>query len=288
MTTLQRFIIIVLTLSALLTGCSTQFSYRFADTYLEWQLGKYVDISGQLETDVDAAIDELHMWHARSELPRYRDLLDQLLYDLDHGSIDAQQLFDYTDEMYGLWQDIRLRVTPYAQEFLPRLSTQQRTQLITNLRERLDEEREEAQKMTAEERFERSFDRALERADDWLGRVHQEQRRMIRRWLQERDDSEALWLEYQEMWLARFAEVLAEPEAANFAEKIDALFTHPEQFRSVELQAQNQANRELAVAVLIVILQNLSPQQEQHLKNKLREYRATLTDLINVYAIPTE
>lgn len=288
MTTQQRFIIIVLTLSALLTGCSTQFGYRFADTYLEWQLGKYVDISGQLETDVDASIDELHMWHARSELPRYRDLLDQLLDDLDHGAIDAQQLFEYTDDLYGLWQDIRLQVTPYAKEYLPRLSSQQRTQLIVNLRERLDEEREEARAMSAEERFERSFDRAIERANDWLGRVHQEQRRMIRRWLQERDDSDALWLEYQEVWLARFAEVLAEPEAADFATQIDALFTNPEQFRSAELQAQSQANRELAVAVLLVIYQSLSPQQEQHLRNTLREYRATLTDLIDAYAVPAD
>ena len=67
MTTQQRFIIIVLTLSALLAGCSTQFGYRFADTYLEWQLGKYVDISGQLETDVDTSIDELHMLSTTGE-----------------------------------------------------------------------------------------------------------------------------------------------------------------------------------------------------------------------------
>lgn len=288
MTLHRRFIFIVLLLSVIVTGCSTQFGYRFADTYLEWQLGKYVSLSGQLETDVDAAIDELHLWHARSELPRYRDLLDDLLHDLDQGNVEAQQLFDTTDRMFALWQRIRSQVTPYAQTFIPRMSAEQRQELIDNLRERLQEEREEEAERTPEERFERSFERMQERAEEWLGRIHPEQRRMLRRWLQERERSDTLWLNYQERWLEEFEKVITEPEADTFALKLEALFTQPEQLRSEQLQQQSQANRELAVAVILVIYQSLSPQQEQHLKNKLRDYRATLTALIDEYAVTSD
>ncbi|WP_258240349.1 DUF6279 family lipoprotein [Pseudidiomarina homiensis] len=288
MTKWKTIIIIVLVFSAFLTGCSTQFGYRFADTYLEWQLAKYVDVSGQLETDVDTAIDELHMWHARSELPRYRDFLDTMLDDLEHGAVDAQRLFDYGGEVFHFWQRIRNQITPYAQEFLPRLNATQRTQLIKNLRDRLQEERKEAQELTDDERFERSYDRAVERASDWLGRVHPEQRRLLRRWVQERDNSDELWLDYQAQWLNRFEEILAEPQAETFAAELHDLFTQPEQLRSEELHAQNAENRELAVAVILVIYQSLSSQQKQHLEAKLREYRATLTDLINEFAVTTD
>lgn len=288
MTKWKAIIIIVLAFSAFLTGCSTQFGYRFADTYLEWQLAKYVDVSGQLETDVDTSIDKLHMWHARSELPRYRDFLDTILDDLERGNIDAQNLFDYTDEAFQLWQRIRNQVTPYAQEFLPRLNATQRAQLIENLRERLQEERDEAQELTADDRFKRSYERALDRANDWLGRVTPLQRRVLRRWLHERDDSDALWLDYQEQWLNRFEQILAAPQSDSFTVELNQLFTQPEQLRSDDLNAQNSANRELAVAVTLVIYQSLSPRQEQHLKAKLREYRATLTDLINEYAVTTD
>lgn len=288
MTIQQRFILIVLSLSVALTGCSTQFGYRFADTYLEWQLAKYVDVSGELQTDVNSAIDELHMWHARSELPRYRDFLDTIINDLDHGRIDAQHLFNYTDEAFELWQRIRNQVTPYAQEFLPRLNATQRAQLIENLRERLQEERDEAQELTADDRFERSYERALDRANDWLGRVEPLQRRILRRWLHERDDSDVLWLDYQEEWLNRFEHVLAESQSDTFAVELYKLFTQPEQLRSDDLKAQNAANRELAVAVTLVMYQSLSPRQEQHLKAKLRDYRATLTDLINEYAVTSD
>lgn len=286
MTTQHRFIIIVLTFSVLLTGCSTQFGYRFADTYLEWQLAKYVDLTGQLETDVDAAIDELHMWHAKSELPRYRDLLDTILTDLDRGAIDAQQLFTYTDAFYSMWQRIRIKVTPYAQEFLPRLSETQREELIDNLRKRLRDERQEQLDQSKEERFERSYEHALERATEWLGRVHPQQRRMIRRWLQERDASDTLWLDYQEAWLARFETLIKAPDSLDFVTQLERLFTNPESLRSTELQAQNAANRELAIAVLLLIYESLSPQQEQHLKNKFREYRIMLTELIDTYTAP--
>lgn len=284
MTTQQRFIMIVLTLCTILSGCSTQFGYRFADTFIEWQLAKYVDLSGPLEEDVDAAIDELHMWHARSELPRYRDLLEQLIADVEQGQIDAVQLFAYSNEAYSMWHRIRQRITPDAQRFLARLPEEKRRELVHNLRVRREEERDEAQEMSADERFERSYERALERADDWLGSVRAEQRQMLQRWLQEREANEQLWLAYQTAWLDRFEAVLNDPNAEDFSQQIEALFTQPERFRSVALKDQIKQNQELTIAVLVVLYQSLTPQQEQHLLEKFRDYHATLTDLINVYA----
>ncbi|WP_258806843.1 DUF6279 family lipoprotein [Pseudidiomarina sp. CB1] len=283
-----KIIIIVLTIGAFLTGCSTQFGYRFADTYLEWQLANYVDISGELQTDVETAIDELHMWHARSELPRYRDFLDTILDDLDRGRIDTQHLFDYSETIFQLWQRMRNQVTPYAQEFLPRLNAAQRNQLIENLRERLQKEREEAQELTPGERFERSYARALDRANDWLGSVKPLQRRLLRRWLHERDNSDALWLDYQEQWLKRFEQVLAKPQSNSFTVALYELFTQPEQLRSDELRMQIAENRELAVAVVLVIYQSLNKRQEKYLQAQLQDYRDTLTDLINEYAVTVD
>lgn len=280
-----RSIIMLLTVSVVLVGCSTQFGYRFADTFIEWQLAKYIDLSGPLEDDVDAAIDELHMWHARSELPLYRDALDELLAAIERKEVDARQLYDASEQLFFFWQRMRAQVTPYAQTFLPRLTAEQRDELLANLRERLADERKEASERTPEERFQRSYERMLDRADDWLGQVRPEQRRMLRRWLRERESNDELWLNYQEKWLAEFAEIIARPEAENFSQRLELLFTKPEQLRSPELLQQSQANRELAIAVLLVIYQSLTPQQEQHVKTKLRDYRATLTDLINEYAV---
>ncbi|RUO60286.1 DUF6279 family lipoprotein [Pseudidiomarina insulisalsae] len=278
-----RRLLLIIFLASLLSACSTQFGYRLADTFLEWQLGKYVEVSGQLERDIDASIDELHLWHARSELPRYRDLLDELLTDLDRGDISETTILSYSEHVYDLWRRIRYQVEPYAQVYLPRLSIAQRQQLIDNLAQRLEEEREEAQQLSAEERFEQSYERMIERAEEWLGRVHADQRRILRRWVTETEQSDRLWLTYQESWLEAFQEALADPADKSFSDQIQLLMTEPELLRSAELQAQIVRNRQLGIAALNQLYKSLSEPQKLRLKSKLRDYRATLTELIEHY-----
>lgn len=274
----------LLSLLLILGGCSTQFGYRFADTFVEWQLAKYVDLSGQLEDNVDRSIDELHLWHARTQLPRYRAMLDELIVTLDEDELGANEIISYSDRLFDFWKTIRNQLEPYALTYLPQLSAEQREQLITNLRERLEEEREEDAELDPREQRRERLDRTLERAKEWLGPLRAEQRTLVRRWLDERVRNDEEWLAYQEAWLDLFATTLREPAAPDYADRMSLLITAPESLRSEALIDASQYNRALTQQLMLDLYQTLSYGQKRHLRNKLAEYRATVDSLINNFA----
>ncbi|MDN7123712.1 DUF6279 family lipoprotein [Pseudidiomarina terrestris] len=282
----KRFVsrLVLFTFLISLSGCSTQFGYRFADTFVEWQLAKYVELSGPLEDNVERSIDELHMWHARTQLPAYRNVLEQLIQDLDQDTVDAVKIVAYSEQLFSFWQAIRNQLEPYALTYLPQLSEAQREQLISNLRERIEEEREEAADLNERERYRERLERTLDRAKEWLGPLQSEQRTLLRRWLEERVSNDELWLVYQEDWLDAFAATVRAPEAEGFADGISLLITRPEAYRSDALIAATEFNRALTMQLMVDLYSTLSDGQKRHLRNKLAGYRETVDSLINNFA----
>ncbi|CAB0149984.1 hypothetical protein PSI9734_00556 [Pseudidiomarina piscicola] len=274
----------LLLLVIVLGGCSAQFGYRFADTYVEWQLAKYVDLSGSLEDNVDRSIDELHQWHAQTQLPRYRDLLVELIEGIDTDTLTVKQVVGLSEQAYGFWTTIRNQLEPYALTYLPQLTPEQRQQLLENLRERLQEEREDYQERDPEDAKKERLDKLFDRAKEWLGPLQKEQRTLLRRWLEQRGSSREQWLAYQQRWLELFAATLNNPEAADYAEQMSLLITQPEQLRSDELNRMVAANTLLTQQLSVDIYSTLTNGQKQHLRNKLEGYRKTLDSLIENFA----
>jgi hypothetical protein len=274
---LKLLTIIVVTL--LFSGCSTQFGYRFADTYLEYQLGKYVDLDDPLAGEVSASIDALHQWHAQTQMPAYAAFLTKLIDAVENDRIDAQQLNTYADQAYGFWRVIRQQAEPYAQLYPPRLDQTQREQLVAKLRKDLAREREEDQNADPRERQRERFQRTIERAEEWLGRLEPEQLRLLHRWMAQRESNDDLWYAYQVAWLDAFEQTLQDPQAEDFSRSIERLMTNPEQWRSEELQQSSQYSRAMTIEFFVAMYATLSVEQKRRIRNKLADYRELVTDI---------
>ncbi|MGQ4275881.1 DUF6279 family lipoprotein [Pseudidiomarina sp. E22-M8] len=274
----------MISLLLIVSGCSTQFGYRFADTFIEWQLAKYVSLSGPLEDNVDRSIDEIHLWHARTQLPQYRTVLDELITTLDDDKLTTDDIIHYSEQLFVFWQTIRNQLEPYSLTYLPQLSVEQREQMIENLRQRLEEEREEEADLEPREQRRERLDRAFERAKEWLGPLQAEQRTLIRRWLDQRTSNDQQRLAYQETWLEVFAATLRQPEASDYAERMSLLITAPESLRNEALIAATEANRVLTQQLMLDLYHTLSYSQKRHLRNKLADYRTTIDSLIKNFA----
>lgn len=267
----------------LVSGCSTQLGYKFADTLIEWRLAEYVELTDYQEQRIDPAIDELHRWHARSELPLYRQqllTLRQRIVNNDLSEVDMQLLLN---DAYGLWDRIRYQVEPYAQEFLPMLSPTQRQQLYAKLAEQLEERRERITELTQEEAYERTKERLEENVDSWLGSIRSGQRRYLARWLQERDDMRRDWLEYNERVQSELRDILENTTGQEYRERLQSLITDPQQFRSEQLQRQLQVNQAATATLMYELYQSLDDRQRRHLLRKIDGYVADLNDLIVYY-----
>src|SRR5690606_39887650 len=170
-----------------LSGCSTQLGYRFADTFIEWKVDDYVDLSGQLETDFSQAVDEFHLWHAQQELPKYRQSLHEIRALVLSETITTADSERLRQQGWEYWDAIRYQSVPYAKEFLPRLSAEQVSQLSGNLqkefKERMERRAERAAELAELDDAERLADQLDESVDDlreWLGPLRDEQRQMLR------------------------------------------------------------------------------------------------------------
>ncbi|MDX1706494.1 DUF6279 family lipoprotein [Pseudidiomarina sp.] len=269
-----------------LTGCSNRLGYRFADTLVEWKLDDYVDLSGNLERDVSASIDELHRWHAQTQLPAYRDLLLKIRTDLTREDLTEQDLLLISTAIYGLWENIQLQVEPYAQVYLPRLSAAQRDQLVKTIQKDLNEDIEEIKEQGSyEDSREKRYKRMQDSFSEWLGTVTEAQLQYINQWLDQRDDMRMDWVSYRQRWLNNFAGAISEPSAADYPQRIYALIVQPEQLRSPELQARIEANRAASIKLVHQVYQSMTAEQRRHLLDTIDGYLEDLDSLIETFSI---
>ncbi len=269
----------------LLTGCSNRFGYRFADTLVEWKLNGYVDLSGDLERDVSASIDELHRWHAQTQLPAYRDLLLEIRANLTRDNLTEQDLLLTSYAIYGMWENIQLQIEPYAQVYLPRLSEAQRTQLVAAIQDDLNEDIEQIEEEGSYDKSrQKRYERMEESFEEWLGNLNQAQRQYMNQWTEQRDDMRLAWVEYRQSWLNAFAEVIDDSAAADYQQRIYGLIVEPEQFRSAELQARVDANRAASIKLIHQVYQSMTDKQKRHLLDKIDGYLNDLDSLIETYS----
>ena len=88
----------------LLQGCSAiKLGYQQLPTLSYWWLDSTVSFSGAQSSGAKEAIDQLHQWHRREELPAYAELLQRAL-PLTEGPVQAEQVC-------RVWADVQTRLT---------------------------------------------------------------------------------------------------------------------------------------------------------------------------------
>lgn len=273
-------LVVVVVLTLLLSACSTQLGYRFADTLVEWKLNDYVSLNSQQEQSVDQAITTLHHWHATSELPYYSAQLKQLRDKIATDTLTEADLVALYEQLLIAWQRMLRGVEPYALEFLPQLTDQQVSELLVNLREKQREEQEESLEVDGSERVKQIRRRAEKNARTWVGQTTKVQERLINGWVVERLDTRELWLDYNSVWLDEFAQALEQRQQPEiFEPELLRLFYQPQQLRSEELVAYIEHNQQLTIALMYQMYESLTDRQRRRVLSKLDGYIEDMNEL---------
>ncbi|RUO79342.1 DUF6279 family lipoprotein [Pseudidiomarina taiwanensis] len=280
----MRRLLLILVSLLLVVGCSNQLGYKFADTLIEWQLSDYIELTDEQEPMVAQAIDELHLWHARSELPLYRDLLQNLRDKIATDGLTEAEIAQVFDDATWLWERIRIQIEPYAQVYLAELNPKQRQQLFEKLDENLAERREDLLDEPYDEALKDTRKRLERNVKRWLGSVEPVQRSYLSRWLAQRDDMRADWIAYNERWQSAFKLLWDAPSGEVFSRQLNSLIMQPEALRGDDFQARLESNR-LATIVMLYELQNsMTARQKRHLLGEIDDIIADLDDLIAYFA----
>jgi hypothetical protein len=267
-----------------LVGCSNRLGYRFADTFIEWKLADYVSLSGQLSADVSSSIDELHLWHAQTQLPIYREQLAELRQLIISDELTEADMYRYSDIMSGWWETLRTQIEPYALHYLPQLSIAQRQQIINKIQSDIDDRQKNMTATEFSEVLKRSHKNMEKSLNSWVGRLEPGQLRYLRRWLEQRQDVRLMWLDYQQLWLNEFTLVMMQDNSEQVQQRLSALILKPEQMRPELLQQSLDSGREATMIMIYSLYQSLTPKQKHRLVRTLDGYLGDLDSLIERYA----
>lgn len=274
-------LLVIATFLTLTAGCTANLGYKFADTLIEWKVKDYVDLTGEQEDLLSEKVDEMHLWHAQTQLPLYRNELKNLRDKVDSQTLSKTDISDFEDRLWTFWDNVLIRAEAEA-GLLATLSLKQRQQLIDRLEEAQEERYQRFQDDQKENPILRRLDRISEVEEDLeeiIGSLTKEQDKLLRSWVAESPELRGQWLNYRSSWLSEFEKaLLKEPVNEN---RLSSLILDPQQLRSEELQQKADENSQLRNEFLWDMYQSLTGEQRKKVIEKADEYIDLLDSLID-------
>jgi len=271
----------VIAFSILTIGCTANLGYKFADTLVEWKIKDYVDLTSAQEELLAKKVDEMHLWHAQTQLPLYRNELKKLRNKVDKQTLKKKDISDFEDRLWAYWDNVLVRTEAEA-SLLATLSLKQRQQLIRRLEEAQEDRYQRFQDDQEENPILRSLDRISEVEEDLegiIGSLTKEQDKLLRSWVADSPELRGQWLSYRSNWLGEFEKALLRQTIDE--DRLSALILDPQQLRSEELQQKADENSQFRKAFLWDMYQSLTGEQRKKVIEKADEYIDLLDSLID-------
>ena len=257
----------LLTVLIFIAGCTANIGYQFADTLVEWKVKDYVDLNGEQQELLSEKVDELHQWHAQTQLPLYRKELKALRDKVEEKSLTQNDIGDFEADL------------------LATLSVKQRQQLVS----RLEEAQEERYQRLKEDKEQSDILRRLDRIsdveedlEDILGDLTTEQDKLLRSWVSDSPQLREPWLSYRASWITEFEKALLKQPVDE--EKMSSLILDPKQLRSESFQQKSEESSELRNKFLWDMYQSLTQEQRKNVIKKADEYIDLLDSLIKDFS----
>ena len=269
---MARLRLTLLLLLVLLAGCTVRLTYPLLEWTSYWSLSDYMEITDEQKPLAKSILADLFEWHRYQELPRYANLVDQLVQDLEHP-VSADQLAAYSEDMIDAWDRIVQQITPGTAELLGDFSDAQVVEMARRLELQAEEEREEYESTSDIKRRKEHAKRMEKTLRRFTGRLTREQTARIQRWSEDMLDLTDYYLAQSTLWRSLFIQSMAsrhQPEL--FRPQLDILFAvdgglWPDDYR----QAIEQ-NQQTSYVMLSDLLNSLSDKQRARMQQKLTDY----------------
>jgi hypothetical protein len=274
----------ILTVLTFIVGCTANIGYQFADTLVEWKVKDYVDLNDKQQELLSEKVDELHQWHAQTQLPLYRNELKALRDKVDERSLTSEDIAAFEGTLWAFWENVLIKIESEA-DLLATLSVKQRQQLVS----RLEEAQEERYQRLEEDKEQSDILRRLDRIsdveedlEDILGDLTTEQDKLLRSWVSDSPQLRQPWLSYRAAWITEFEKALLEQPVDK--ERLSSLILDPKQLRSTSFQQKSDQSSELRNKFLWDMYQSLTQEQREKVIKKADEYIDLLDSLIKDFS----
>lgn len=276
--------LLLLTLFALLTGCSLGFIYPRLDTIAGWQLDRYLRLESGQEAWLDERLEERLSWHQREQLPQWREALLALRTDIANNTLDADKHQFYSVQIKSLMQATANGLVDDAAALAAGLSDKQVQHFFAHYDEETEELQEELAESDAdpEASAEERQDELVEDIEQWLGRVNDDQKAYLSQWGQESIRWRDYALDSRQRWRDFLVQTLnARQDPVGTRAAVEQMLLRAESLRSPEYQAAIDRQAEHRRALHLYVLQSMTDKQRKHLLGELDDVLEELDDLLS-------
>lgn len=273
--------ILVLLFAAQLSGCGVKLVYNNLDRFARWNMSDYVDLNDEQRAYFDAEMDALLYWHRTHHLPEYADLLETLPTTFSDGA-DLDEIFWISDRMFVWYEQLEARLVPIAVEMMLSLEDAQVAELPRRLErdnEELEEEEADLDPAAIAKRWQREYSDGFKRL---VGRLTREQKAYLAAQSVDYIPQYALWADYRRRWQREILKLIAEDrdDPDVFAQKFQALVdARIPVYYGKELTEVFKRNERQYQEVTVWLLNSLTPEQQERLKERLLELAEDFREL---------
>lgn len=182
-------------LACLLVGCSAiRLGYSNGESVVYWWMDSYVNFQAEQQPVIRKNIKNFFVWHRKTQLPEYAQLLSQWQQKLHHNVTPA--------EVAGQYDDVRKRMLLVVDKALPELTdlalamdADQIAHLEKKFASNNEKYRKEYLRGDLEERQLHRYKKIMKQAEYWFGDFSREQEARIRALSDSRPLDNEQWLE---------------------------------------------------------------------------------------------
>jgi hypothetical protein len=275
----RAFICLLLTLM-LMTGCSrVGLAYRHLDVIIPWSLNDYLDMNTTQKDWLNERLKEHLSWHCTTQIPDYLAWLDRLERMVQTQQVNQAQLTARTAEAKQAIATISREITPSAVELLKQLDDKQVAEMQEAFAKDLRKHEAEFVDQPLNEQISDRTERMEKRLNPWIGKLNPAQQARVQQWSASLGEQNRLWIENRAHWQGQLISTVKQRQAPDFDGKIAKLLQDRETFWTPEYRQAYDKTEQAAISLLVDLVAESTPEQQQKLLQKIADTRKDFTEL---------
>ena len=270
-----KFLVVLLTLSLMLSGCNrVGLAYRNLDVIIPWTLSDYLDMHAGQKDWFNDKLKEHLAWHCTTQLPGYLDWLDRLQQMVADNQVTDTALQARTAEAKAAIAETARTITPSAIELLQGLDDQQVQEMNAALAKDLRKRQDEYLKPPLEQQIKERAERMSKRLDAWIGPLSASQKSRVTAWSTELGNQNQEWIGNRARWQALFIDAVQQRQRADFPQRMQQLLVDRESLWTPEYRTAYAQTEAAARSLLVDLIAQSTPQQRLKLTQKIDGVRS--------------
>jgi Family of unknown function (DUF6279) len=251
--------------------------YKRLNFLLPWYVSAYVDLNQPQKVYLDELLVPFLAWHRSQELPAYLKVLE-----LIEDSLKLPSTPEGVAAIATRFEKAGLRLQDKALDWLLDLGTglteAQVKGFLEEMWKRQHEYEEKYLERTDQEFYTDNYDNLRDYSQDYLGRLSDQQRELLRDASRRLLRSDRAWLKDRADWLTQLATVLQ--RQPGWQERVRAQVAARNEDIPPDFQRIYEHNMSVIYATIAQLLNGRSAQQDRHLRDKLAGLRGDIEALI--------